>query len=45
LADDAELAVTWQPPWRRHHWRQAWRRRHWHQAWHHESWHRAVGIC
>jgi hypothetical protein len=22
LADDAELAVTWRPPWRRHHWRQ-----------------------
>jgi hypothetical protein len=21
LADDAELTVTWQPPWRRRHWR------------------------
>jgi hypothetical protein len=21
LTDAAELAVTWQPPWRRHHWR------------------------
>jgi hypothetical protein len=37
LADDAELTVTWQPPWHRHHWRQAWRRRHWRQAWRHGS--------
>jgi hypothetical protein len=36
LADDDELAVTWQPPWRHHRWR---------QAWCHGSWRRAVGIC
>jgi hypothetical protein len=27
LADDAELALTWQ-----YHWRQAWRHHHWRQA-------------
>jgi hypothetical protein len=36
LADDAELALTWQ--------RLAWRHRHWRQVWRHGSWHRAVGI-